>query len=190
MTTHYLTTNISQCWYRRACQSCANRVKDCFNKDTWKIIIESLVLSKLFYCSSVWANTSDSNIKKLQLIENFDARIITDAWKFDHITPHLQELTLLPVIDQLLYRHLILKFINASITWPLTTFVLNYLLVPAFTTAKHGSKMIYIFQFSRLVQDREPLNIEQQNYGTIKTAISKTLLVLIFLRNILNNRCF
>ena len=47
-----------------------------------------MVLSKLFYCSSVWANTSDSNIKKLQLVQKFAVRIITGARKFDHITPH------------------------------------------------------------------------------------------------------
>jgi hypothetical protein len=56
--------------------------------DTLKIIIEPLVLSKSFSCSSVWANTSESNITKLQLIENFAAKIITGARKFDHITPH------------------------------------------------------------------------------------------------------
>ena len=76
------------------------RVKDCFTRETLKIIIESLVFNKLFYCSSVWGNTSDSNIKKLQLVQNFAARIITGARKFDHITPHLQELAWLPVKDQ------------------------------------------------------------------------------------------
>ena len=85
------------------------RVKDCFNKDTLKLIIESLVLSKLFYCSSVWANTSDSNIKKLQLVQNFAVRIITGARKFDHITPHLHELEWLPVKDRLRYRDLLIN---------------------------------------------------------------------------------
>ena len=74
-----------------------NRVKDCLNMDTLKLIIQSLVLSKLYYCSTVWANTSDSNIKKLQLVQNFAARIITGTWKFDHITPYLQQLGWLSV---------------------------------------------------------------------------------------------
>jgi hypothetical protein len=119
-----------------------------------------LVLRKLF-----WSNTSD--LKKLQLIENFAARIIT-ARESLTITPHLQELTWLPVSDQLLYSDLLLTFINASITWPLTSFVLNYLLVPAFTTAKHGINKngLYIPIF-KTCAGREPLNIEQQNFGTI-----------------------
>ena len=86
------------------------RVKDCFNKDTLKLIIESLALSKLFYCPSVWANTSDSNIKKLQLVQNFAVRIITGARRFDHITPHLQQLGWLPVKDHLRYRDLLMTF--------------------------------------------------------------------------------
>ena len=62
------------------------RVKDCFNEETLMLIIESLVLSKLFYSSTVRANTSDSNIKKLQLVQNCAARITTGAQKYDHIS--------------------------------------------------------------------------------------------------------
>ena len=75
-------------------------VKDCFTKVTLKLCIiklESLVLNKLFYSTSVWGNTCDSNIKKLQLVQNFFARIFTGARKLDHITPYLQELARLPI---------------------------------------------------------------------------------------------
>ena len=40
-----------------------NRVKHVFDKRTLLTIINSLVFSKLFYCSNVWANTSKCNIK-------------------------------------------------------------------------------------------------------------------------------
>ena len=69
-----------------------------------------MVLSKFLYCSTVWANASDSNIKKLQLVQNFAVRIITSAQKYDHITPHLQDLGWLPVKDHLRYRDLLLMF--------------------------------------------------------------------------------
>ena len=102
------TTKLVSTCMSKLCQ--IYQVKDCFNKDTLKLIIESLVLSKLFYCSTVWANTSESNIKKLQLVQNFAARIITGARKYDHITPHLQELGWLPVKDHLRYRDLLIMF--------------------------------------------------------------------------------
>ena len=59
---------------------------------------------RAFYCSSVWSNTAAKNVKKLQLIQNFAARIITNTYKYDHITPVLQELKWLPVDRNLVYR--------------------------------------------------------------------------------------
>ena len=46
-----------------------NRVKNNFDKETLSIMITSLVFIKKFYCSTVWSNTSASNLKKLQSIQ-------------------------------------------------------------------------------------------------------------------------
>ena len=51
-----------------------NRVKHCFDERTLILIINALVFSRLFYCSSVWSNTSQSNIAKLQAVQNFAHR--------------------------------------------------------------------------------------------------------------------
>ena len=53
-----------------------NRVRHLFTKDVLVVILNSLVFSKLFYCSTVWSDTSQQNICKLQLLQNFAARII------------------------------------------------------------------------------------------------------------------
>lgn len=53
------------------------RVKHNFDQSTLATIIDTLVMSKINYCSSIWSNTSDSNIKKIQLIQNCAARLIT-----------------------------------------------------------------------------------------------------------------
>ena len=87
-----------------------NRVKNCFDKETLTLMINSLVFSKMFYCSSVWSNTSASNIKKLQLIQNFAAKIITKSGKFDHATPLLRQLNWLPVKEQLHLRDATMTF--------------------------------------------------------------------------------
>ena len=57
-----------------------NRVKNSFDWDTLRTIISALVLSKLFYCSTVWSNTTATNIKKLQAVQNFACRIITKTF--------------------------------------------------------------------------------------------------------------
>ncbi|CAB3981754.1 Hypothetical predicted protein [Paramuricea clavata] len=87
-----------------------NRVKDSFDKETLKLIISSLVISKLFYCSSTWSNTSSTNISKLQAVQNFACRIITNTRKFDHITPALRQISWLPVKEQLILRDSIMKY--------------------------------------------------------------------------------
>ncbi len=87
-----------------------SRAKHAFSKDLLVKIINALVFSKLFYCSSVWSNTSNSNIRKLQSVQNFAARIVSGRRKFDHITPVLKELRWLPVKTQLYYRDATLAF--------------------------------------------------------------------------------
>jgi len=37
------------------------------------------------------ANTSKCNINKLQVVQNFACRIVSDARKYDHITPIRKE---------------------------------------------------------------------------------------------------
>ena len=58
---------VSSCMLK-LCQ--INRVKHCFDCDTLIKIITTLVLSKLYYCSSIWCNTSIGNIKKLKAVQN------------------------------------------------------------------------------------------------------------------------
>jgi hypothetical protein len=69
-----------------------------------------LVFSKLYYCSSVWASTSETNIGKLQCVQNFAARIVTGTKKFEHITPILKDLKWLPVAMKLYIRDAIMTF--------------------------------------------------------------------------------
>ena len=51
-----------------------NRVKNSFDGKTLEQLISSLVFSKMLYCSTEWSNTSTTNIKKLQLVQNFACR--------------------------------------------------------------------------------------------------------------------
>ena len=81
-----------------------NQVKNSFDKDTLPKMIMPLVFIKMFYCSTVWWNTSTSNLKKLQSIQNFASKIITGSRKFYHATPLLRQLNWLPVKQQLYLR--------------------------------------------------------------------------------------
>ena len=78
-----------------------NRAKHAFKKDLLITMIKGLVLSKMFSCSSIWSNTSVTNINKIQAIQNFAACIVTRSRKFNHITPILEQLCWMPLKDHL-----------------------------------------------------------------------------------------
>ena len=69
-----------------------NRIKHLLDKEMLLLFINSFVFSRLFYCSSVWSNTFSTIIHKLQLVQNFAARIILGLCKDDHISAGLRSL--------------------------------------------------------------------------------------------------
>ena len=51
-----------------------NRIKHLLDQST---LMYLFVLCKLFYCSTVWNNTSTESIRKLQSVQNYACRIVT-----------------------------------------------------------------------------------------------------------------
>ena len=81
-----------------------NRVWLLFTKDVLLVILNSLAFCKLFYCSTVCSGTTQQNIRKLQLLQSFAARILTGKRKYDHILPSLKGLSWLPINEMLQLR--------------------------------------------------------------------------------------
>ena len=57
------------------------------NKETAKIIIQALVLSKLDYCNSVYHGAPKYSIAKLQRLQNMSARVVSNVKYCNHIPP-------------------------------------------------------------------------------------------------------
>ena len=64
-------------------------------------MINAFVFSNLFYWSTVWGTTSKSNIKKLQLVQNFVGKTVLGLKKFNHISQGLKSLGWLDIEDNL-----------------------------------------------------------------------------------------
>ena len=71
---------------------------------------KSLVFSKLYYCSSVWSNTTDANIRKLQSVQNFAACMVSNTKKYDYVTPVLKSSRWLQVKTNLYFRDAVMAF--------------------------------------------------------------------------------
>ena len=102
---HVLNTT-SSCMSSLAQISRVKHVLDCNQLVT---VINALVFSKLLYCSTVWSNTANKNICRLQSAQNFAARIVTGMRKFDHITPCTTRSTF-PVKHKLFFRDAVMAF--------------------------------------------------------------------------------
>ena len=150
----HITKVVSSCM-SKLCQ--INRVKSSFDHKTLLLIISSLVMSKLLYGSSEWANTSGKNIEKLQKVQNFAGRIVCNIQKYDHVSPAMRQLNWLPIKQQLVYKDTVMaykclnklappylcdKFVKRSELYSRQTRNNNQLDIPLFRTAS-GQRTFY-----------------------------------------------
>ena len=85
-------------------------LKHLLDQSTLMYLINAFVFCKLFYCSTVWSNTSTENIRKLQLVQNYACRIVTGLKKYDHISEALKSLNWLNVKEKLLFNDLVMVY--------------------------------------------------------------------------------
>ena len=68
------------------------RIRHLLPHSTATALANSLVSSKLDYCNSLYSGISQTNLNKLQRIQNSLAHVITNTSKYQHITPTLKKL--------------------------------------------------------------------------------------------------
>jgi hypothetical protein len=86
------------------------RVRKCLDQKTAETLVHSLITSKLDYCNSVLSGVSDKHLRRLQMVQNSAARIVTMSRKRDHITPVLERLHWLPVKFRIQYKILLFTY--------------------------------------------------------------------------------
>ena len=67
-------------------------------------------MSKLDYCNSILAGSTDYNINKLQRIQNASCRVIFKLGKYDSITPYLAKLHWQKISNWITYKIAMLVF--------------------------------------------------------------------------------
>ena len=81
-----------------------SRIRRFINYDTNASVVQALVVSSLDYENVVLIGLPDSTIRKLQLILNSAARMITKTHQKDHLTPILKHLHWLPVYLRIVHK--------------------------------------------------------------------------------------
>jgi hypothetical protein len=83
------------------------RIRRFLDAETCNHIIRSLVLSRLDYGNILLIGTNSTDIMKLQRMQNWGAKLIFSASKFDHASQYLQQLHWLPVQQRIQYKTLL-----------------------------------------------------------------------------------
>ncbi len=70
-----------------------NRIRDKFDAVTRKTVIQSLALSGVNYYLQVYGTTNDTQMRRVQKLQNFVAKIcVGGARRADHATPFITQL--------------------------------------------------------------------------------------------------
>ena len=80
------------------------------NESCLKTLAASFILSRLDYCNALYINLPQYQIKKLQKLQNFAAKVVLNKSIFEHVTPCLIELHWLPVAFRIKYKIAVLSF--------------------------------------------------------------------------------
>ena len=81
-----------------------SRIRKYLDTDTAHTVFRALVLSRIDYHNALLVGAPAYQIRRLQLIQNWAARIIFNASSFDHVTPLLKELHWLPIEARILFK--------------------------------------------------------------------------------------
>ena len=80
------------------------------SESSLKTLAASFILSRFDYCNSLFKNLKNSQIDKLQKLQNFAAKVILGKSLYDHVTPCLIELHWLPIRFRIDYKIGLLVF--------------------------------------------------------------------------------
>ncbi|KAL0152338.1 hypothetical protein M9458_052061, partial [Cirrhinus mrigala] len=86
------------------------KVKPYLPSNQLEKLVHMFISTRLDYCNSLYHGLDSASIRRLQLVQNAAARLLTGIRRYDHITPVLQSLHWLPVPFRIQFKILLLVF--------------------------------------------------------------------------------
>ena len=89
---------------------CIRRIRRYLDDTTCAAVMQALVISRLDYANSLLTGLPACTLRKLELVQNSVARLLTGTSRQAHIIPVLRELHWLPVARRITYKVLCLVY--------------------------------------------------------------------------------
>ena len=86
------------------------RIRRSLTTAACRTIVHALVMSRLDYCNAVLYGLPDSQLQRLQLVQNAAAQLVTGTHRREHITPVLFALHWLPIRQRIQLKLLLLVY--------------------------------------------------------------------------------
>ena len=87
-----------------------NKIRKYLTEYAVKTLVQALVTSRADYCNGIYFGLPAKHTRKLQLVQNASARVITKTKRREHITPVLRNLHWLPIQKRSQYKMMLLVF--------------------------------------------------------------------------------
>ena len=86
------------------------KVKPYLPRQQLEIAIHAFISTRLDYCNSLYTGLDQSSLRRLQLVQNAAARLLTSTRRREHITPVLASLHWLPIKFRIDFKVLLFAF--------------------------------------------------------------------------------
>ena len=86
------------------------RLRGLMSTEDLQKLVHAFITSKLDYCNGLLTGLPKQTLRKLQLVQNAAARVLTKTKRFDHITPILKSLHWLPVGQRIDFKIMLLTY--------------------------------------------------------------------------------
>ena len=124
-------------------------LKDFYLQELWLILQPHLLQIPLSpanltndYCNSLYSGISQSNLNKLQRIQNSLARVITNTSEYQHITPTLKKPHWLPIKQRIDYKVCLVTYKILKNQQP--TYLYNSLSFPSHSVSTRSSDSLVL----------------------------------------------
>ena len=170
-----------------------SRIKGLMSQQDLEKLVHAFIFSRVDYSNSIFSGLPKKSIRRLQLIQNAAAQVLTKTKRVDHITPVLRSLHWLPVTQRIDFKILLLAYkalnclgpkyirdllVQYEPSRPLRSSGAGLLCVPKFRT-KHGESAFSFY--APYIWNKLPENIRSaESLSSFKSRLKAHLFTAAF----------